>query len=76
METKYFKFEGMSKGYGETMRPFTKVMKVSFAILRENGHLSVIFVDDSLLQGDTEEQCAYNFQKPLNFSRNWASRFM
>ena len=48
-DLKYFKFTGMPNGYCEAMRLFTKIMKVPFSVLRENGHLSVVFVDDSLL---------------------------
>ena len=42
---KYFKFTGMPNGYCEAMRLFTKIMKVPFLVLRENEHLSVVFVD-------------------------------
>ena len=35
-------------------------MKPIFATLRDHGHLSVGFIDDSYLQGDDYEQCVKN----------------
>ena len=68
-DLKYFKFTGMPNGYCEAMRLFTKIMKVPFSVLRENGHLSVVFVDDSLLQGDTKEECSTNVSETINLLR-------
>ena len=52
----------MTNGYCEAMRLFTKIMNV----LRESGHLSVVLVDDSLLQGDTKEECSTNVSEPID----------
>ena len=46
---KFYKFAGMSNGYSNAMRIFTKILKPVFGHLRQEGHLSVIFVDDSYL---------------------------
>ena len=53
-------FEAMPNGYKDAMRIFTKIMKPVFAKLREMGYTSVIYVDDSLLYGDTFEECLDN----------------
>ena len=43
----------MPNGYSQALRIFTKLTKVPFSVLREKGHISVVYVDDSFLQGDT-----------------------
>ena len=48
-----YQFEVMPNGYLDAMRVFTKILKPPFACLREQDHSSVIYVDDSLLAGDT-----------------------
>ena len=42
------------------MRVFTKILKPPFAVLRQAGHLSCVYVDDSYLQGDTYSECQQN----------------
>ena len=59
---KFYKFVGMPNGYSDAMRIFTKILKPVFGHLRQEGHLSVIFVDDSYLQGDTEQECMNNIK--------------
>ena len=54
------KFIAMSNGYGPAMRAFTKLMKPAFSFLRSEGHLSVIYVDECYLQGDSYTKCAEN----------------
>ena len=44
----------MPNGCSDAMRIFTKNLKPVYANLRQKGHLSVVFVDDSYLQGETE----------------------
>ena len=39
------------------MRVFTKMIKPPFATFRKQGFISVIFVDDSYLQGQTMGEC-------------------
>ena len=36
------------------------MLKPPFATLRENGHLSVVYVDDSILMGETYLECSHN----------------
>ena len=47
----------MSNGYSDAMSIFTKFLKPVFGHLRQEDHLSAIFVNDSYLQGDTEQEC-------------------
>ena len=47
------------------MRIFTKILKPVFGHLRQ-GHLSVIFVDDSYLQGDTEQEFMDNIKATVD----------
>ena len=55
-----YAFRGMPNGYSEAMRVFTKLLKPPFSILRSHGYLSVVFVDDSYLQGHTFSTCEDN----------------
>jgi len=57
---KLYKFVCLPNGYGPAMRVFTKITKVPFSHLRKNGHISVVFVDDSYLQSNTYEECMTN----------------
>ena len=50
----------MPNGYLDAMRVFTKILKPPLSCLREQGHSSVIYVDDSLLAGDTYKDCLDN----------------
>ena len=67
---KFFVFLGMPQGYSDAMRIFTKIMKPPFSTLRKQGHLSVAFVDDSYLQGNTKAQCQENISKTLNMLKS------
>ena len=60
-----FQFCAMPNGYCDAMRVFTKILKPVFATLREQGYESVIYVDDSLLQGDTYQECLDNIKATL-----------
>ena len=76
---KYFKFiwdkqlyqyVAMPNGYSEAMRVFTKILKPPFSHLRAQGFLSVVFVDDTYLQGDTYAQCLSNVQTTIDTLQN------
>ena len=62
----FYKFFGMPNGYSDAMRIFTKMLKPVFGYLRKQGHLSVVFVDDSYLQADTEQECIKNINAIVN----------
>ena len=50
----------MPNGHGPAMRIFTKISKIPFPIAREKNFLSVVYVDDSYLQGYDYEDCFSN----------------
>ena len=50
----------MPNEYGPAMRAFTNISKVPFGHLRRLGHNSVVYVDDSHLQGETYQACLDN----------------
>ena len=47
----------MPNGYGPEVRNFTKIMEKPFEVLRHNGHVSVIYTDDTFLEGATYAAC-------------------
>ena len=53
----------MPNRYLDAVRVFTKILKPPFSCLGEQGHLSVIYVDDSLLAGDTYKDCLDNIHE-------------
>ena len=58
-----YQFEVMPNGYLDAVRVFSKLLKPPFSCLREQGHSSVIYVDDSLLAGDTYKDCLDNIHE-------------
>ena len=52
----------MPNGFSDAMRVFTKVSKPVYVYLRQQGYMSIIFVDDSYLQGDTEQESLQNIE--------------
>ena len=67
----YLKFLCMPNGYGLAMQIFTKISKIPFSILREKGLLSVVYVDDSFLQGDGYEDCFSNVLNTTEILRSF-----
>ena len=61
-----YRFCAMPNGYLDAMRVFTKLLKPVFSSLRERGYESIIYVDDSLLQGNSEEECFENVSATLH----------
>ena len=52
------------------MRIFTKILKPPFSNLRAQGLLSVVYVDDTYLQGDTYDECLHNVTSTLRLLRS------
>ena len=59
-EGQLWQFDCMPNDLALAPRKFTKLLKPVFATLREKGHLSTAFLDDSLLLVETEMSCAKN----------------
>ena len=55
-----YQFEAMPNGYLDAMRVFAKLLKPVFSTLRQQGYISIIYVDDTLLYGDTFAECKAN----------------
>ena len=66
----YLKFVCMPNGHGPAMRIFTKISKIPFPIAREKNFLSVVYVDDSYLQGDDYEDCFSNVLNTIEILRS------
>ena len=64
-----FQFTCMPNGYGPAIRFFTKISKASFGHLRSLGHNSVVYVDDSYLQGETYQVCLDNISDTIKLLR-------
>ena len=64
---------GMPNGYAQAPFIFTKLLKPPFGFLRKHGYSSVVYIDDSYLQGDTYAHCLEN----INATRTLlTSRFL
>ena len=59
----------MPNGYGPAMRVFNKIPKVPSGYLRSVGHNSVVYVDDSYLQGETYQACVDNISDTIKLLR-------
>lgn len=60
-----FEFTAMPFGLSSAPYIFTKIMRTVVATLRERGFLSVIYLDDFLLFGDTFKDCSTNVRETL-----------
>ena len=58
--------------YGLPCAPcvFTKLMKPVFATLRSAGHLSVAYIDDSLLLAENKQDCLTNINETVKLLSN------
>lgn len=55
-----YQFRACPNGIAHGPIWFTKIMKPVYATLRNMGHVSTGFIDDSLLCGQSKEQCLHN----------------
>ena len=70
---KNYKFIAMPNGFSDAMPIFTKVSKPVYAYLRQQVYMSVIFVDDSYLQGDTKQECLQNIEPTVSLLESLGS---
>ena len=55
-----YEFSCLPMGLTSSPRVFTKLLKPVFSNLHQNGFASVIYIDDTLLAGDTYDECQKN----------------
>ena len=58
----YIQYSCLPNGLTSAPSLFTKLMKPVFATLRQYGYKNAGYIDDSLLIGDTEEECESNIK--------------
>ena len=63
---KLYQYTCLPNGLACAPRVFTKLLKPVYSTLRSQGHLSVGYIDDSYLQGNTIQNCQNNIQKTVN----------
>lgn len=59
-QAKLYQFTCLANGLSPAPRLYTKLLKPVFATLRKLGHSNVPYIDDSLLQSDTQDSCVQN----------------
>ena len=73
----YYEFLRMPNGYAQAPLLFTKLLRQPFGFLRKHGYASVVYIDDSYLQGDKYSHCLENIHATrdllvsLGFSINY-----
>ena len=68
--SKIYQYTCMPNDYGPAMRIFTKVSKVPFSHLRSTRFVSVVFVDDSYLQGNNYKALLRNIENTIELLQN------
>lgn len=57
---KIFQYACLPNGVSSAPRLFAKLMKPVYSTLRQYGHKNIGYIDDSLLLGDTFNECSIN----------------
>lgn len=65
-----WQFNCLPNGISMAPRKFTKLLKPAFASLRETGHISSSFLDDSLLVAGNESDCMRNVSDTVTLFRS------
>ena len=60
-----YQFRCLPMGLTSSPRVFTKLLKPIFSRLRQYGFNSVIYIDDTLLQGETYSDCESNIEQTI-----------
>ena len=68
--SKVYQFIVMSNGYVDTMRVLNKILKAPFCWLWEQGFASLVYVNDTLLAGDTYHECCDNLYAIMSLLQN------
>ena len=62
----YYHYLRLLNGYAQASLLFTKLMRLPFGYLQSQGHLSVVYMDDSYLQGDSVSSCRRNVRATVS----------
>ena len=62
----YYQYSCLPNGYAQAPRLFTKVLLPPFAYLHGQGHMSVVYMDDTYLHGDSFVSCQQNVYATVN----------
>ena len=65
-EQSYFKYVALPNGFAPAVRVFTKITSPPFKKLRSQGHVSVKYLDDSILLGETWVVCLENIKATVD----------
>ena len=57
-----YEYTCLPNGLSSAPRVFTKMLKPVFSSLRKLGHSNTVYLDDSLLQSDTQSDCELNIK--------------
>lgn len=58
----HYQFCALPQGLSTSPRIFTKILKPVYSTLRKKGHINVPYIDDSLLIGQTFNDCQQNVE--------------
>ena len=61
----FYQLTCLPNGIAFAPRLFTKILKPVYATLREKGFKNVGYIDDSLLCGENEDECAKNIRTTM-----------
>ena len=61
-----YKYTCLPNGLSSAPRIFTKMLKPVYSTLHNQGHISMGYIDDSYLQGDTRDECKLNIVSTVN----------
>ena len=62
----YYHYLRLPNCYAQAPLIFTKLLRLPFGYLRSQGHLSVVYMDDSYLQGDSISSCQSNIANTVS----------
>ena len=69
-KNKVFQYTCLPNGVSCAPRIFTKLLKPVYSTLRKSGHKNSGYIDDSLLAGDTYDECSKNITDTVDLMEN------
>ena len=64
--SKLYQFTCLAQGLSPAPRVYTKLLKPVFSSLRKTGHTNSAYIDDVLLQSDSEAECHSNVEDTVS----------